>query len=529
MEALKNTFNQYAGIFKSLSASQRLTLLVVTGLIVGGLGYLALGSRSAGYVPASLGKNFTGEEMQNAQAVLRERGLTDFKQQGGQLLVPRGKVDRYNAALLEGGGLPAGWGAEMEQQFEKQGWFTSDRQSRLRKEIALGKELRRILRALPDVADAQVIWARSDPKRFSGRSPKVTATVNVKPRSGGELSLQLVQSLRLAVANMISNLKPEDVTIFDLQSGRSYTGEKDGPFDGRLIDWIKQHTRLYKEKVERQLSYIPGVLVTVDVKVDNLESWVEEQRKFDPKGSIVIAEQNSTHTEDATDQRDRARTGEAPNVPRALTGAGGPTKRRKTNETGSASTTAAGYTATLKKYIAAMPKAVQVSVGIPEEYFQKVAAKQQSGGGTASAGANAPTRDQILADIKRSVAHTVGADPNGDSVEVLPYVKVDPEVPVLESDWMETANTLLGRWGGPVALGLFALVALWMVKRNMPALPRIEEEPLPMPAPPVSSDDETPEERPAPIPTPRDRLQGVVRDNPEVTAAVLSQWLNTVN
>lgn len=532
MEALKKTYHQTLKIYDSLTGSQRLSLLVVLALIGGTLGYLVFNRSSAAYVPASLGKNFSGEEMQNALAVLREKGLTDYKQNGGQLLVPRSQVDRYNAALLEGGGLPTDWASELEHQFEKQGWFPSDKQSQLRKEIALGKELRRILRAIPDIADARVVWARTEAKRFSGRTGKVTATVNIKPRGGRDLPPRLVRSLQQAVASMISGLKPEDVTIFNLQTGESYTVQKESPFDGRLIEWIKQHTRMYKEKVEQQLSFIPGALVTVDVKVENLESWVEESRQYNQKSSVTTSERNKTRTDENTEDAARTEPGEAANVPRSLATRRGGAKRRKSSETDQTTTTVPGYTATLKKYIAAMPKAVQVSVGIPEEYFEKVLARKNDGSGQATP----PTREQILTDIKHLVAHTVGADPNSNAVEVRPYVKVAPPSPDLETPWTETVFSFLNQWGGPLGLGLFALLALWMVRKNMPEMPEPDTEPIPAaaPRPPENSGTTSQPQSPSssvtpPQSTPRDELQSIVRDNPEMTASVISEWLRAAN
>lgn len=532
MEALKLTFNRFAEFYAKFTVSQRLAITAVALLIAVGLGFIAYNTASSGYVAASFGKTFTGDEMKTALAVLREKGLTQYRQQGSQLLVPSSEVDRYNAALLEGGGLPDDWAAELEKQYEKRGWFPSDRQTKDRKQIALIRELRRIIRALPDIEDASVVWAPSKPKRFSGRSPKVTATVNIKPKSGREITPRLASSLRLAVANMIPDLRPENVTIFNMRTYESYTMEKDTPFDGRLISWIKTHTRRYKEKIEEQLSYIPGAIVAVDVQIENLQSHVEETRNYQQpgKGSVTISDRNKVQNNSSTTQAPVSPVGVEPNKPRALTSTTGPTKNQKSELTDKSSTTIPGYTATIKQYLAAMPKAVKVSVGIPEEYFAKVAKKAKSAGGTAgNAGQGAaPTRDQILTDVKQMVSRTIGADPAGDSVEVRSFIRVDQDVPSMETPFMETATSLLSRWGGPVMLGLFAFWALWMVKRNMPKLPAPQPNPVAALAiAPPPAEETQPEERPPLEPTARDKLQTVVRDNPEVAAAVINQWLRS--
>jgi len=529
MDALKTTFSRFAEFYAKFTVSQRLAITAVALLIAVGLGFIAYNSSSTGLVPASFGKNFTGDEMKTALAVLREKGLMQYRQQGSQLMVPRWEVDRYNAALLEGGGLPDDWAAELEKQYEKRGWFPSDRQTSDRKQIALIRELRRIIRALPDIDDASVVWAPSKPRRFSGQAPKVTATVNVKPKSGRDITPRLASSLRLAVANMIPDLKPENVTIFNMRTYESYTMEKDTPFDGRLVSWIKTHTKRYKDKIEQQLSYIPGAIVAVDVQIENLESHVEETKNYQQpgKGSVTIEDRNKTRNDSSTTQAPVSAVGVRPNVPRALTSTSGPSKNQKSELTDKSSTTIPGYTATLKRYLAAMPKAVKVSVGIPEEYFAKVAEKTKSAGGTT--GAAPPTREQILADIKQMVSRSIGADPAGDSVEVRPFIRVDQDATTMETPFMETATAAVSRWGGPVALGLFAFWALWMVKKNMPKLPAAPQaNPIAALAVATVPVEESPQEqRTPPQPTSRDKLQTVVRDNPEVAAAVINQWLRS--
>jgi hypothetical protein len=71
MEAFKSTFSRFAEFYAKFTVSQRLAITAVTLLIAGGLAFIAYNSASTGYVPASFGKNFTGDEMKTALAVLR--------------------------------------------------------------------------------------------------------------------------------------------------------------------------------------------------------------------------------------------------------------------------------------------------------------------------------------------------------------------------------------------------------------------------------------------------------------------------
>ena len=445
MEAIKKTYAQYTEIYGKLSASQRMMVLLIVALVIGALGYVVFNSSSGGYVPASLGKNFQPEEMQTAQSVLRERGLTDFKQKGNQLLVPKREVDRYNVALMEGGGLPAGWASELEKGLEKDGWFPSDRQSRQRKEIALAKELRRLLRAHPDIADASVIWAASKPKRFVARAPKVTATVNLKPKGGREISPQLARSLRGAVANMIADLQPENVAIYNMQTGEAYSSDKESAFSSEFLSLVKQYTKWYREKIEAQLTFIPDALVAVDVELSDLQESIEQGKKLDKKNTVVTDTKAIERSEDFTNRRPKVEPGVVPNTPVNLQQAGASGQTRKFKASDNSTIAIPSVVHTYKRYIPAMRKAMKVSVGIPEEYFTKAAEKASASGGTS---AQAPTREAIIADVKKMVEHAIGAKQT-DVVEVRPYIRVDREVPELTTPFMGNGHDFSQPMGRP--------------------------------------------------------------------------------
>lgn len=524
MDALKKTWSQYQAIYQKLTGSQRLTLTLAVAGVLAALLYWGFGKSASAHLAVYHGKNFTADEMTNAQTVLREAGLNEFKQDGGRLLVPRGQVDRYEAALLAGGGLPDDWGSELEKQVEKQGFFPSDRQSRVRREIALGKDLRRILRAIPEVADAKVIWARAERPRFSSRAGKVTATVNIKPKPGRELSPQLIHSLRDSVSKMISGLKPEDVTIFNLKTGESYSKSEESPFDGRYIQWIKQHTKIYKDKIEKQLSFIPDVRVSVEVKLENLKAHMQRTLTHDQKSGLT-SERIKETKRDSSEDPQRSGPSVQSNQGGVINASVGQRRKSTFSDKDNQSVTQPGFTATFKEFIAAAPKEVYVSVAVPDSYFKKIADSQGGGGNGGTGGNAAAGRQQVLDDIKKMVTQAIGELPDSNKVAVLAYKPTEREDPDFETPFTETAMVMLNRWGGPVGLGLFALLALWMVKRSMPTLPEIDTDPLPIAPAPVAEEETEKEEEEPPPPSPRDELQAIVRDNPDVTAAVLSDWL----
>ena len=105
-------------------------------------------------------------------------------------------------------------------------------------------------------------------RTFAGDS-KVTATVSVPP--AGELSSDLAQSLRLAVAGAVADLSSNDVTVFNLATGKKKRSTC------RRITIRSIHSSSTRStstarvinNASPTLAFIPNVLVSVNVELDN--------------------------------------------------------------------------------------------------------------------------------------------------------------------------------------------------------------------------------------------------------------------
>ena len=540
MDALRRTLNQFLDLYRSMSPSQRGTLIAVPAMILVALFLLISGARSSRHVPLSWGKTFTREELMSAEQTLLDAGLSDFHSKGQRLMVPGGEVERYNAALLEGGSLPTDWGSELEKQFEGDGIFSSDRQQQARKDIALAKELRRVIREVPDIEDANVIWARSQgTNRWPRTKQAVTATVSVLPRRNRQISMQLVHSLRAAVAGMVPDLSPADVTVFDQSTGISHTADKDGePFDSKLLTRIKQFEQLHQSKIASHLSsYIPNVVVTVNVELENLKRSIERKQVYNPK-TVDLAVQEESRNDQFSQQPGSGEPGMKSNKALELRTRSGMQKTRTSTVTNTnAQSVPIDFSTTETELIAAMPKAVHVSIAIPRDYYHKVAMKRQS---LANAKADKKDGDEteeiseaeiqkieqdVQQDVKATVATLIPTGSPDTAINVSSYTAIEPDVETIEVPLTETLTGALSRWGGAIGLALFALWALRMVSKSMPKPPAQDAESETGPAMHVSTEEEPEEKRPPPETTQRDELQTVVRDDPEMAASVLSKWI----
>ena len=540
--------SQAAGLWGDLAPSQRLTLAAVTAALVAGFSMIALPKDTSGYVSLSVGKAFTVEEAMHAESVLMAAGLNDFTQRGGQIMVPAGEAERYNAALIAGGGMPTNWAEEWEAQTGKLGQFAGSRQRQDGMEIARAKMVSEYLRQLPDVAQANVIWDVDE--RPGWQSVPVTkATVYLRPQPGREITPELAAAVRLAVAGSKRHLKSEDVVVMDMVRGRTLDGSGGGPFGDETLSRVHTLTDMYRTRVRQALDYIPGVRVAVNVDIEKLKDSVVRSQKVNPKESVTVSGDTRRLTESVSRTASAAEPGAQANVGLDLQSGRGSGETRELSDNREGTIQTASFEITESTMRGGLAESVSVSVSIPKEYYRTVALTRSP-----LRTKDDPTEDEIdavaqqvetevIASVESKVRQLIPSpaveDPNRrtvvvDSIVVPDAAESDPGVPLTV-----TASDLVDRYGRPLALLALAVVALVMVNRSMnrplPDLPKYD--------PPASPDaiaeggeaaaaaaEPSPEEEFEGLFAPpqnkrREHLQTVVKENPELAASVLGGWI----
>jgi flagellar M-ring protein FliF len=533
MDALRQIIAQFSQ-FYGKSASERFTLLVVPLLVVGGLIWLMQNQPGSAEEAVLSGKTFSAEDLREAEDALRQAGLTQFKTAGQKIMAPKKELDRYNGVLITLPSLSAQFGEEFARVHSDGNPFESDKARQERIEFAKARELAKMIRAIPEVEDAGVVWQRSKQSAFNGGG-KVTATVGVKSRAGRDLSRELLQSLRLSVAGAFG-MSPENVTVIDLRKGRvGATPNDDDPSGSEMIDRQREYAALYQKTIADALNYIPGVIVTVNVQLENLKSSREQARKFD-KQPFPTRSTEETQTETSNESRPGAEPGVASNQPRSVRTQAAPqsshTMEKTRTESDSIPLTT---TVTDKQYMGLTMQSLQVAVAIPRDYYRSVAV--QSGESETDKAAFQAKMVQIEQETEKKVSQTVarlispaGGALNTDAVNIVSFTPVDSAEPIAAQGMPEMAIDLLTQWGGPAGLALFALWTLWMLNRSMKKLPQEAVSPAtPNPAKPAAGPEPSAAaEEPvaAREPTKRDQLQVLVKDNPEMAASVISRWIS---
>jgi flagellar biosynthesis/type III secretory pathway M-ring protein FliF/YscJ len=534
MDSWRRTLGQFQKLFNDMAPSQRMTLVVLPLLVLAGLGlvmYLRVGPAEEALM---YGKTLTPDELKNAQAALQKAGLVHFRVEGQRILVPKTDVARGEAVLLASGDGADEFGSAFTKMFEKNMIFTGGSESQRRDELDFvkSKELRNLLKMIPDVADARIIPDRSRQRGFGARS-KVTAVAGIYPRGGRELSRGLAHTVREAVARSFG-MDAADVSVFNAASGESVrfpNGESPG--DNEYVDAVRKHSDFYEQKIKDALSYIPNVFVNVSVEVENVARSTRQERKYEPKQFPYKTVEN-TQNETANETGPASEPGVQSNQPRNLRPVT-TQKNTRTNEKSDITTESVpvGTKLEVSEIAGFTPKSVKAAISIPKDYYREILRAQ--GADELDKAAFQTKLQQLQVEKEKEVAQKVGLlvlVPEGktaaDAVSVSSYDRLDlGEAPPTISV-STRALEALSEWGGPVGLALFALVALWMLSRSSKRAPetpaaastRAAGTKAPAAAP-EALEEESPME-----PTKRDKLQTLVKDNPEMAASVISRWLS---
>lgn len=464
MDVLPRIFRPLFELFRAMSLPQRATVAAVPLLMLSALVWVVVFNRPDDSQPVLFGKVFTSDELVTAEKALNQAGLMSYRREDRKLLVPAAELDRYNAALVEFDAVPPDLGSQILKQFESLGPFSTDRHRQEMKDALLLQELRRMIKAVPDIEDARVTVASSGRRVGFGQKPRVTANVTVKPRTGRELNSRLVASLRQAVASMVTDLLPADVTVFDVARGQAYTGEQaNDPLDGQLIQRVQEFTRQYEQQIQKGLSFIPNATVAVHVDLDNLKSSVtrKERVRTTVPHETTIANRPGVVQQVSHEDADSVRHSSGfrgSDVPSDVT--------REVSE---------------RELLAAMPKAVQVSVSIPSDYYRDVAARRKAQG-TGRALDLETIEEEVLTKVERTVGRLIPAGSSPDAISVTTVDRMPSETTEPTLSATDQLGILAWRHGGSLALGLFVVWALWMLSRLS-----YQAAPLPAPVEPTIS------------------------------------------
>jgi flagellar biosynthesis/type III secretory pathway M-ring protein FliF/YscJ len=479
MDAFTRAFSPLGDLYRSMTPGSRLTAGLLVAVAVGALSYLGTQQAARPEVDLMHGVPVAPSQLPVMQAAFAKAKLKSPAIRGTSIFVPRGEESQYMQALVAAGALPPSLGAARHEALNSASMMEiGSAREQYRMKMAKLEDLAATIRLRPGIEIASVDYD-VDPRPGPFKEKVATAVVWVKAMGSTQLDEETVLAIRDSVVPAFAGLKPENVTVSDL-NGRTWCGAIGSPEENQYRAAKRDAEQQLKSKIAGALSHVPGADVQVNVELDRglaVGTNAAPAERGHPAPALLSAKvlvrvPMSFFTSVWQDRNPPA-----------------PGQAKKTPDKAALDQIRAEESANIQRCVAAI---------LP------------------------PLKDASLA----------------ETVTVTPFVEIStapPAVSIADNalSWaVESWRPLAG-----VGIALICLVGLWWIARTGPT--KVERPPMPAPAEPAIA--EAPPKQ-APLAAPhwrrpaktadepvRDELSKMVEDNPEMAANILRKWIGQAN
>ena len=521
---------QLLEIWGQLGASQRISVLAATFVLLAGLGTVTFWSSHKDY--ALLYGGLSDAESSKVVAALDDAKVPYKVGSGGSISIPTDKVYAMRMQLA-GKGIPQSGDGVGFEIFDKPNFGISDFVQRANYTRALQGELARTISQINEVESARVMIVLPENRLLLDKDKFPTASVFVHVRGNSQLMPQSINSIRFLVANSVEGLKPNHVSVVDnLGNVLSENSENDS-FSGLSSSQLaaRRSLELYlAKKAQDMLEKVLGpgqAIVRVAAEV-NYDQMTTSQEKYDPDGQVV---RSQTKNDDSTDTSAAQNT-----TPTGITG-------NTVTETNSAAGAAPVNSSKMRKTVSTIAyeinrtktDTVMAAGGIKRLTASITVAAQFEGTGTER---KAITRTpEEMEKLRRIVSSALGTDSTrGDTValEEMPFNDTFAANLTQQLDSQQQRDfwiKLAGNLTYP-ALGLAAIFILFRAFKRTP----MQDIPLGVPVGQLAHKngtgtggqggrfgEYTTEPQPGVVTV--DVLNRLIRDNPNNMTAAIRDWM----
>ncbi len=484
MEFLRRLFLSTRNHLVGLTVSQRLAIGLFVVVIAGSLVWLMQWAGEPEMVPL-FNNAIAQEDATPVISQLERAGATYKYSAGDKLYVRRADYARLYAMLVESHSMPADATLGYAELIKGASSFTSQDEAQWRRNVALQNEMARIFSHFRGVRDARVIIDPSH-KRGIGRAQTLpSASVFLAMKPGMEVDLGFAVRVAEGMAGAIADLRPNRVTVVDMATNNRFTvPDPDSPLSIDELGKRRANEKHQKDKIREALSYIPGVLVTVNAELVTDTTHTESTTfSGDPP-----PRKESSETTTETERSEATGPGVVPNTAVAV-GTGAPTRSREEESRDTEFGDQRDRVHEVTSNLPFVPKAFKAAVDIPRAYFVAVYKEQPDATDPPDPDALKLLIENKKAEIKDTVKVAINA--GDDDVVVHDYyggytmgpggmlvAAVGVTEPAEAGAVMEYVET----YGSQAGLGALAVISLlmmlMMVRRASegPALP--EDKPL---------------------------------------------------
>jgi flagellar M-ring protein FliF len=549
MDFLNKAFAQLSDLFRSMTPAARITTALLLVVVVVSLGYLFTHQVSGPDCDLMNGEPIPASYLARMEAAFGKASLKQYEVRGTHILVPQGQKAAYMAALADHDALPPNFGNALAAAINTGGLYDSDRVRQERIKIALQEDLGLIISHMKGVEIAAV---RYDTEKKGGlnRQTVTTASVAVKPLGSEGLDHAQVSMIRHFVAGAIAGLKPDNVSVTDLNGVICYGGDSEGggsPSDNLYFSLKRIYDQEFQTKIRNALAYVPGVRVMANVELDPERINHVKKVKYDPKGITV-----RQYTEESTKTRENSGPGgrpgfqaQQPNTPAVLASVSSQGSQENQDEAKTETITAPNSEQTELEKVGLTPKRVSVSIGIPSSYYEKVwkqrhppqeGQEPQTPDEAALKGIESEVKTEIQKYVAPMLPGVEGVTDLSQLITVTSFQDIPGEQIPAPATTKKALVWLGQHWGtlGMIGLALFSLLMLRSMIRAVPSSPRTAGAAAPLPTEPEEEDRSVAAVSARRLarfaaggPSLRDELSELVQEDPDAAANILRTWIGS--
>jgi flagellar M-ring protein FliF len=556
MDFVNQAYAQLLELIRSMSAGTRLATALLLVIVVVSLAYLFQYQAGGGMEYLFGGRAFSQSELTSIETAFAKAGLGKSQIAGNQIRIPRGHKEQYLAALADGNALPADFYKYLDDAISADNPFSSSKSLEMRRWNAKQKELSLIIGRMNGIESATVLYDE-EVKRGLTQQKQKTASVSVQTR-GGQLDDDQVKAIRNVVASAYAGLDRRNITVTDF-NGNTYGGiiGPDGVNDEESIYAAhkQKYEREWQRKVKEQLSYIPGVIVGINVELNPETVHSTNKVQYDSK-PVAVNIQETTKEATTRSPNIGGRVGAQSNGvetqgnrPIAVTTAGGGPESQ-TTESRSNSQSIPSYDTTVVEMARLTPKKVTASIDIPASYYVEVWKKRNPQ--PADKPAKQPEQAELAtieAETKQRLKETVrNLLPDVDKgTNPYPHIVVEtftdtPKAAAAPPSLATTAGSWLADNWQTLAMVGVGLASLFMLRGMIrspggaPAAAVAAAANSEAGAPNLTIHQPPAEEEPEPAralktrfrttgPDLKSELHEIVKENPDAAATILRSWI----
>lgn len=291
-----NMFQQFFQVVKALPVSKKISFAFLLCLLIGGFSALILWTNRPDY--QVLFANLDAADASHITEKLQEKRVPyELREGGSAIMVPAENV--YQLRLdLASEGFPRGSSVGFEI-FDDISFSTTEFVQKLKYQQALEGELARTITKFDAIDGVRVHIVTAGDSLFVKPEKEATASVVLRMKSGMTLENSQLQGIINLVACAVEGLKPENVTVVDMAGGLLSKGQDEdsiGSLSQTQFEYQRRMERSLEKRVQTMLEPVVGinkVVARVSADVDFRQVNISEE-SYDPDSSVIRSEQKQT-------------------------------------------------------------------------------------------------------------------------------------------------------------------------------------------------------------------------------------------